>query len=207
VTSKNPAVEDSMERTKLITSISIVAVVAAAAAAVGANVGLLEDATGTKVGELAAAGDLPTTAAAGTGTSAPAAADPGGSAAGSQRFLVDRAGSVTVTPEPAGLRLGAVEASPGWTWSVSEQGTAHVVLRFTDGSSSLRFTARNGADGTVTGSVETVGSPPGATVTDHEDDDGSDDGSDDDSYEDRDEDDDRDDGGDHEEYEGRDDDD
>ena len=84
-----------MERTKIITSISIVAVVVAAAAAVGANVGLLENATGTKVGELAAAGDLPTTAAAGTGTSAPAAADPGGSAAGSQRFLVDRAGSVT----------------------------------------------------------------------------------------------------------------
>jgi hypothetical protein len=53
-----------MERTKIITSISIVAVVVAAAAAVGANVGLLENATGTKVGELAAAGDLPTTAAA-----------------------------------------------------------------------------------------------------------------------------------------------
>ena len=190
-----------MERTKIITSISIVAVVVAAAAAVGANVGLLENATGTKVGELAAAGDLPTTAAAGTGTSAPAAADPGGSAAGSQRFLVDRAGSVTVTPEPAGLRLGAVEASPGWTWSVSEQGTAHLVLLFTDGSSSLLFTARTGADGTVTGSVETVDPPPGATVTDHED-------SDDDSHEDddRSEDDDRD-GGDQDEYEGRDDDD
>lgn len=195
-----------MERTKIITSISIVAVVVAAAAAVGANVGLLENATGTKVGELAAAGDLPTTAAAGTATTAPAAVDPGGSAAGSQSFLVDRAGSVTVTPEPAGLRLGAVEATPGWTWSVSEQGTTHLVLLFTDGSSSLRFTARTGADGTVTGSVETVGSPPGATFTDHEDDNGSDD----DRYEERGEDDDRDherDDGDHDEYEGRDDDD
>lgn len=196
-----------MERTKIITSISIVAVVVAAAAAVGANVGLLENATGTKVGELAAAGDLPTTAATGTATTAPAAADPGGSVAGSRSFLVDRAGSVTVTPEPAGLRLGAVEASPGWTWSVSEQGTTHLVLRFTDGSSSLLFTARTGADGTVTGSVETVGSPPGATYSDH----GDDDGSDDDRYEDRDDDldqdhaDDRD--GDHDEYEGRDDDD
>jgi hypothetical protein len=64
--------------------------------------------------------------------------------------VVDRAGSVTVTPEPAGLRLGAVEATPGWTWSVSEQGTAHLALLFTDGSSSLLFTARTGADGTVT---------------------------------------------------------
>jgi hypothetical protein len=94
-----------------------------------------------------------------------------------------------------------VEATPGWTWSVSEQGTAHLALLFTDGSSSLLFTARSAADGTVTGAVETVGSPPGATATDHED-------SDDDSHEDddRSEDDDRD-GGDHDEYEGRDDDD
>ena len=198
-----------MERTKIITTISIVAVVLAAAAAVGANVGLLQNATDNKAGELAAAGDLPTTADA---TTVPDAGAQGGVAAsGSQSFVVDRAGSVTVTPEPTGLRLGPVEATPGWTWSVSEQGTAHLALLFTDGSSSLLFTARTGADGTVTGSVETVGSPPGATVTDHEDDDGSDDGSDDDSYEDRDEDDDRDDerddDGDHEEYEGRDDDD
>jgi uncharacterized iron-regulated membrane protein len=188
-----------MERTKIITTISIVAVVLAAAAAVGANVGLLQNATDNKVGELAAAGDLPTTADA---TTVPDAGAQGGVAAsGSQSFVVDRAGSVTVTPEPTGLRLGPVEATPGWTWSVSEQGTAHLALLFTDGSSSLLFTARSAADGTVTGAVETVDPPPGATVTDHED-------SDDDSHEDddRSEDDDRD-GGDQDEYEGRDDDD
>ena len=168
-----------MERTKIITTISIVAVVLAAAAAVGANVGLLQNATDNKVGELAAAGDLPTTADA---TTVPDAGAQGGVAAsGSQSFVVDRAGSVTVTPEPTGLRLGPVEATPGWTWSVSEQGTAHLALLFTDGSSSLLFTARSAADGTVTGSVETVAPPPGATGTDHED---ADDGSDDDSYDD-----------------------
>ncbi len=167
--------------------------VVASAAAVGANVGLLQNATGTKVGELAAAGDLPATADA---TTDPGAGAQGGVAAPrSQSFVVDRAGSVSVTSEPTGLRLGPVAATPGWTWSVSEQGTAHLTLLFTDGSSSLLFTARSAADGTVTGSVETVDLPPGATGTDHEDDD--------DSYED----DDRGDGGDHDEYEGRDDDD
>ena len=77
--------------------------------------------------------------------------------------MVDRAGSVTVTPEPTGLRLGPVEATPGWTWSVSEQGTAHLALLFTDGSSSLLFTARSAGDGIGAGSVETVAPPPGAT--------------------------------------------
>jgi hypothetical protein len=197
-----------MERTRIITSISIVAVVVAAAAAVGANVGLLENATGTKVGELAATGDLPTTAAGSVGSAGPGpAVDAGDQAAGSRSFVVDRAGTVTVTPGPAALRLGAVAATPGWTWSVSDQGPAHLVLRFTDGADSLLFTARTAVDGTVTGSVEPVGSPPGSTAADHEDDDrGEDDEGDHDEDDDRGEDD-EDDEDDHDGYEGRDDDD
>ena len=84
-------------RTALVTAAGIAAVVVAGAFAVGANVGILDASSDDEIGTLSAAGDLvPTTAA----TPAPLTTTPATSTtAAAQTYLVDAAGTVTVTAD------------------------------------------------------------------------------------------------------------
>lgn len=155
-----------MQRTKIITATSIIGVLMAATAAVGANVGILSSTGETKVGTLSAAGDLTTStgnATGGPGTSATAVVD-----AGLSTFSVDQAGTVAVSSTSAGLGLGPVSPNPGWTWTVVDPGPSRVRVRFTDGSRTLELSAHTTTDGTVSATVEEVGGPSTSVRADTE---------------------------------------
>ena len=84
-------------RTALITAGSIAAVVFAGAIAVGANLGILTVADSRPVGQLSAASVVQTRAPAPTIASQPAQAFAAATkAAGSQKYIIKKAGSVKV---------------------------------------------------------------------------------------------------------------
>jgi hypothetical protein len=177
-------------RTSLITAVAIAGVVVAGAVAVGANIGILNAADDSDIGNLSAAGDLipadtqvvdvyldePTSPTTATTLSTQ-------DAAVAQEFAVDAAGTVAVVPTPGGLRLGDVVANPGWAWSLAQADSSALSVTFTDGVRTLEFTASIGPDGTITAAVEEpiVAVSPAASVDD--DDDYSDDDHEDDEHE------------------------
>jgi len=147
-------------RTKYITIASIIAVGAAGAVAVAANIGILNAAGDSGVGTLSATGDLappssqvvdvyldPTT----NSTIVTTAAAPAG---GGQEFAVDAAGTATVSSTASGLRLDNVKPTPGWTWSLVQPGPTQLNVSFTNGTRTLEFVATAAADGTVSASVD-----------------------------------------------------
>lgn len=152
-------------RTKIITVASIGAVGLASIFAIGANLGILASADESKVGTVAAAGDLlPVDTRVvdvyldEQGNPLPsdlAASD------GSQRFTVDSAGTVDVSSQGGTARVDLVTPASGWTATPSATASG-VAVTFTDGSRTLEFTATVGPDSTLTGDVT---ESPGATST------------------------------------------
>ncbi|MEQ8718650.1 MAG: hypothetical protein RIE08_13655 [Acidimicrobiales bacterium] len=196
-------------RTRLVTIVSVFAVVLAGATAVSANIGILDNASDSPVGNVSAAGDLTTPSAQVVDVYLPdtSAAEPSTStsvadADGVQEFAVDTAGTVAVATTDAGVRLEWVAPAPGWSWNLAQSDPSTLTVTMTDGSRALDFTAVSNADGTITASVsERAGAPVAATTPyDDDHDDEYDDEHDDeyDDYEDEYE---------HREYEGREDDD
>ena len=167
-------------RTRFATVAAIVAIGVTGAAAVGANVGILDSSSSTKTGALSAAGDLttastqtvdvyldgsttsaaqpasaPTTGATApnaASNAAPSAAPNGGSRA--QQYAVDNAGTVDVVTTDTGLRLDNVRPAPGWTWSSAQAGPTSVLATFTDGARTLEFSAVLNPDGTIAARVD-----------------------------------------------------
>jgi hypothetical protein len=161
-------------RTKIITAASIGAVGLASVFAIGANLGILSSTDQTKVGTVAAAGDLlPATPQVvdvyldKQGNPLPTAPS---TPVGSQRFTVDTAGTVDVSAVDGTARVDLVTPASGWTATSPTTTGTGVSVTFTDGTRTLDFTATVAADGTVTGDVTeaTAASPNPQRTGDHE---------------------------------------
>jgi hypothetical protein len=140
-------------RTRVITIVSLLAVGAAGAVAVSANLGVSDAASATGVGNVTAADlttpstqvidvYLPSTTAAATTT-----------AAGVQEFTVDVAGSVAVATTDTGIRLDGVTPTAGWTWTLSQTSSQQLTVSLTNGTRTLEFVATLNSDGTVGAAV------------------------------------------------------
>lgn len=211
-----------IRRTAAITAASIAGVILAGGAAVGANIGILNAADDSNLGELSAQALPTTTVVTQAETSIPTILDSLASNDQQQSFTVDAAGQVDLVVDDSGISLAEVRPNQGWTWSESTTSDGSVVVEFSSGSDRLIFTATGNDDGTIAARVDrpasgsTQGTAPVATgpitTVPTTSDDGSyddeyeyddDDDDDDHEYEDHDDDDDDDD----HEYEGHDDDD
>lgn len=182
-------------RTKLITIASIVSVGAAGAFAVGANIGILNAAGNTEVGQLSAAGDLTTpstqvvdvylddtttTATATVNGSTVAAAT--ATAGAPQEYAVDAAGTVGLVATDAGLRLDSAMPAAGWTWTLAQTQPSELMVTFTNGTRTLEFVGTIGPDGAIAATVnEPIVTPAPATTVSSSSGHGS--GSDDGGYE------------------------
>lgn len=212
-----------------MTIVSIVAVSLAGATAVSANIGILNSASDSPVGDASVTGDLSGAATevvdvylADTSTSTVSTSTLPGGATAAQQYVVDVAGTVFLASAETGLRLDHVEPATGWTWTLAQDDPNALQVTMTNGIRTFEFQATRGVDGSVVATVDepiVTGSPApvlrtGPAVTSpatsptstlggvrHEDDD---DHEDHDDHDDEDDDDHEDD---HEEYEGGDDDD
>ncbi len=138
------------KRTRLVTFASIAVVVIAGAAAIGANIGILNAASDTKVGSLSAAGDLTTTTPS---IAAAATAIASVSNATTKTYTVDVAGTVSLGLGGSVLTIDNVLPAAGWTWTVAQTEPNRLTVTFTDKARTLDFVATRGADGTVVADV------------------------------------------------------
>ena len=145
-------------RTTLVTAAAIAGVLIAGTAAVAANIGILNAADDSALGELAATDELlppavtldPTTVAT-VATTAPSSTVvettlPTGVA---QQYDIEGAGSVWVMTTTSGLALEHVVAVPGWSPLLSQGDLRSLRVDFTNGDRTIVFTASLGVDGTV----------------------------------------------------------
>ncbi|HPU38579.1 MAG TPA: hypothetical protein PLS63_03330 [Microthrixaceae bacterium] len=154
-------------RTKIVTGASILAVGLAGLFAIGANVGILASTDPTRVGTLAAAGDLVPTDTKVVDVyldsqGMPLSSDPS-APVGSQRFTVDTAGTVDVTTDGGVVSVRLITPANGWTAAPVTAAASQAGVTFTSGSRTLHFTATLAADGTVTGDVT---EPVAPSITD-----------------------------------------
>jgi hypothetical protein len=170
-------------RTRLITIVSIVAVGLAGAAAVSANIGILDAASESNVGNVSAAGDLTPPATqvvdvylpSETSSTTSSTAAPAADANGVQEYTVDAAGTVAVVSTATGLRLESVMPAAGWTWSLTQTSQTELMVTMTDGVRTLEFVAATSADGTIVASVNepiVTQAPPVAITGGHDGDEG-----------------------------------
>lgn len=169
-------------RTRLITIVSIVAVGLAGAAAVSANIGILDAASDSDVGTVSAAGDLtpPATEVIDvylpdqTSSTMSSTAAPAADATGVQEFTVDAAGTVAVVSAATGLRLESVTPATGWTWGLTQTSQTELMVTMTDGVRTLEFVATKTEDGNIAASVNepiVTEAPPAANTGGDDDDD------------------------------------
>jgi hypothetical protein len=136
-------------RTALITAGSIAAVVFAGAIAAGANLGILTVADSRPVGQLSAAtvvqtgGPKPTQEYAGVKK-----------AAGSQKYIIRKAGTVEVAFTKTSVRLVDVAAKRQWTWKLVQTGDRKLTVTFQHASSTYTFVAVVGRHGKLTARVD-----------------------------------------------------
>jgi hypothetical protein len=162
-------------RTRVITVASVVAVCLAGATAVSANVGILDHASESAVGNASAIGDLapPATQVVDvyltdpvTTTTPPTtspATEPGESH-DVQEFAVDVAGTIAVASSDSGLHLDRVVAAPGWTWNLTQSSPSQLLVKMTNGSRTLEFTASATPDGNITAAVNEIIVAPAPTA-------------------------------------------
>lgn len=164
-------------RTRLITIVSIVAVALAGATAVSANIGILDSASDSPVGNASITGDLatpstqvidvylPNSTAAVEQSTTTTPTSPTTDPVKVQEFEVDVAGTVAVAATDAGLRIDHVTPAAGWSWSLSQSDPSTVMVTMTDGARTFEFIATKTADGTVAASVsEPIETPAPATT-------------------------------------------
>ncbi len=201
-----------------MTTVAIVGVVLAGAAAVAANVGILSAADDSDLGELSAVTvapqvvDVYVTDPAATSSTTATTVPTGTETV--QDFVVDVAGTATIVSTPSSIGIAGLAPAPGWTATPTASTASAVTAEFTDGIRVLSFRAELAPNGDVQASVTDVtpvAAPAPASAassggTQYEDDD-DDDEWDDDEWDDDESDDDESDDDDDEEHEGRDDDD
>ena len=152
-------------RTTLITAAAIAGTVLAGGTAVAANIGILNSADSSPIGDLNATADLapaptpepqvvdvfiddPTPSTVVTPTTIV------DSSTTAQEFAVDDAGTVTVERTESGLRLGAVEALTGWEWESTQDSETELVVTFSSGDSTYVFFAEVADDGAISARVD-----------------------------------------------------
>ena len=145
-------------RTTLVTAAAIAGVLIAGTAAVAANIGILNAADDSTLGELAATDELlpsepaslPTTVAT-VATTAPSSTAPETTlpTGVAQQYDIEGAGSVWLMTTTSGLALDHVEAVPGWSPLLSQGDLRSLRVDFTNGDRTIVFTASLGADGIV----------------------------------------------------------
>lgn len=176
-----------IQKTASITAASILGVVLAGGAAVGANIGILNAADNSELGSLSAEATIvaPTDVAA-----EPDGLTPEGEIA--QTFAVDVAGTVDVEADGAGVRVVDVRTNEGWSWQETASSSDAVELTFTSSGDELEFIAYRDPSGTLTARVDrsiaasTPAAPKGSANygdVDHDDEYEHDDDHDDDEYE------------------------
>ncbi|MEQ8840388.1 MAG: hypothetical protein RIB98_05375 [Acidimicrobiales bacterium] len=225
-----------VSRTALTATASIVGVLVAGTAAVGANIGILNAADSSEVGQLSAAvapttndpvgvdvvdvyvddldALLSPTSLPGSTVDGPKSDDDQGDDESStyEAFTVDAAGEIVVENYGDRIEVESVTPTTGYTSTVSETSPRALTVTF-DGPTVLVFQAVLNVDGTISASVEApvvieVPAPTSAPTPSAAP--SYDDEDEDDEYDDHDddhEDDDHEDDDDHDEYEGADDDD
>ncbi len=137
-------------RTALITAGLIAAVILAGAVAMGANIGILNAADSRPVGTLSAVAHLQTGQSKAVrvyATGAPTPAQP-------QKYVIRKAGSVSVTAGKAGLRLADVASKRGWTWSLTQTSDKRLTITFKHGGTTYTFVARVGRHGAILARVD-----------------------------------------------------
>ncbi len=182
-------------RTRLITIVSIVAVGLAGASAVSANIGILDSASDSPVGNASLTRDLvtpstqvvdvylPDTSAA---TAPTTAASVPGADPTVQQFAVDVAGTIAVAAADTGLRLDQVTPAVGWSWTLAQSDPNALMVTMTNGTRTFEFTATTTADGNIAASVNepiVTPAPANSNGGGYEDDDHHDDREDHEEYE------------------------
>lgn len=156
-------------RTAMITAGSIALVITAAAVAVGANLGILNAADSRPVGTLSASAAAPSgapkvvTVSAGGTKAATAQTDV------TQKYVIRKAGRVSVAATKSGLRLVDVSTRHGWHWSLQQTADKKLTVTFRSGSTTYKFLAVLGRHGTIVARVDhpvtkVVPSAPSASV-------------------------------------------
>mgnify|MGYP001817211930 CR=1 FL=1 len=156
-------------RTALISAASVVGVVLAGATAVGANIGILDQADNSGIGELSAAADTtaveprvidvqldpqspsPTIVRLDTADTADTEASDD---TAPQPFIVEDAGVVSLEATADGIRISEVTPNGGWTWIDNEPGDGTVSITFDSDDATYVFTASLAEDGSVLAAVE-----------------------------------------------------
>ncbi len=215
-----------MKRTASVTAASIAGVILAGGTAIGANVGILQAADSSPLGQLSAEVSAPTTTTLGEALEA----DPTGSAGSAsatqaslpeverpsiQSFAIDTAGTIDLEAVAGTLLIDRVTTNPGWSWVPGSASPDSVTITFTSGGDVLEFSAFLHDDGMISANVDqpiTIQATPaqpaapttGGSHDDHDDGDHDDGDHDDGDHNDDHNDDDHDD---HDDHEGRNDDD
>ena len=148
-------------RTTLITAVAVAGVLIAGTAAVAANIGILNASNDSSIGSLSATDDLLPSTTLDPGApmvverAVPAAATqaPATTVAGSASYVVDDAGTVSVSTTPGGLALLDAAANPGWTSTATQPDPLSLRVAFDNGTRTVVFTATLGADGTIVADV------------------------------------------------------
>jgi hypothetical protein len=136
-------------RTALITAASIVAVVLASGAAVGANLGILSVADAGPVGGL-------TVSAATTQAGGPKVIDvyvDDTNGITSQQYTVEKAGTIGVVATKKSVRLDDISVRPGWTWKLVQNAQKRLTVTFTSKSITYDFVAAVDSGGKLTARV------------------------------------------------------
>jgi hypothetical protein len=169
-------------RTRVITIASLLAVGAAGALAVSANIGIIDAAPGSNVGS-ATASDLTTPQVIDVYLPESTTTTTATTAAGVQEFTVDTAGTVAVAATDTGIRLDSVSPAAGWSWTLSQSDSSQLMVSFTDGTRTLEFVATLNPDGTIGAAVNepiVTAAPPASGGGSYQDDDSHEGGGDDD---------------------------
>ena len=164
-------------KTSLVTAAAIAGVLLAGTAAVAANIGILNAADSSVIGDLAATDELLPTPGADTPTGTVASMETPTTSTTvvaapltntAQQYDIADTGTVWVLATRSGLALDHVVAESGWNPVLTQSELRSLRVDFTNGDRIIVFTAALGDDGTVIVDVtepSTVVAPPNAPAT------------------------------------------
>ena len=138
-------------RAALLAAASIGVVIFAAAVAVGANLGILNAADSQPVGKLSAVSTAEASVpppAVGPTVAAEATAPP------PQKYLIKKAGKLSVTATKVGLRLQDVTAKHGWRWALAQTSDSRLTVTFQHRSQTYTFVAVLARHGMIAARVD-----------------------------------------------------
>ena len=146
-------------RTSLVTAAAIAGVLVAGTAAVAANIGILNAADSSAIGDLAATdellpapgADVDTPTVTVTSVEAPetTAATTTVPTSAAQQYDIAETGSVWVLATRSGIALDHVVVEEGWTSALSQSDPRLLRVDFSDAGRTIVFTAELGDDGAV----------------------------------------------------------